>query len=169
MSVITYRFHREAMATLPATPVEAVFDLMDDPVRLAAHMGRRSAMMAGAMMRINTDARLGRAVGSVIWISGRVLGLPLSLQEAVVERTPPVRKSWETVDEPKLLVIGRYRMGFDLTTSSPGTSARIWIDYDLPEHGLARLFGWLLGGAYAAWCVKQMVKEVTQSFRGRQP
>ena len=109
-----YRFHREATATL-AAPVEVVFALLDDPAHIGAHMGRRSAMMAGALMRTETDTRQGQAVGSVIRMAGRVLGVNLTLEEAVIERVPPRRKVWETLGDPKLLVIGRYRMGFDQT------------------------------------------------------
>lgn len=159
-----YRFHREATATIPA-PVEAVFALMDDPRRLGAHMGRRSLAMGGLTMRTQTDDRQGQAVGSVIRMSGRWLGLALSLEEAVVERVPHQRKAWETCGEPHLLVIGRYRMGFDLAQDSPGARLRVWIDYDLPAHGLSRGLGWLLGRLYAGWCVRQMVQEAVLAGR----
>jgi len=163
-----YRFHREATATL-AAPVEVVFALLDDPSRIGAHMGRRSAMMAGALMRTETDARHGQAVGSVIRMTGRVLGVNLTLEEAVVERVPPRRKAWETLGEPRLLVIGRYRMGFDLAPQAGGAGLRVWIDYDLPAHGVPRWLGGLLGHVYADWCVRQMVREAAQAFGGGQP
>ena len=163
-----YRFHREATATL-AAPVEVVFALLDDPAHIGAHMGRRSAMMAGALMRTETDTRHGQAVGSVIRMAGRVLGVNLTLEEAVIERVPPRRKVWETLGDPKLLVIGRYRMGFDLTPVANKVDLKVWIDYDLPARGVPRWLREPLGRVYADWCVRQMVREAAQAFGGERP
>ena len=168
MTVSAYRFHREATATL-AAPVEVVFALLDDPAHIGAHMGRRSAMMAGALMRTETDTRQGQAVGSVIRMAGRVLGVNLTLEEAVIERVPPRRKVWETLGDPKLLVIGRYRMGFDLTPVANKVDLKVWIDYDLPARGVPRWLRVPLGRVYADWCVRQMVREAAQAFGGERP
>lgn len=164
----TYRFHHEARTTL-AAPVEAVFTWLDDPTRFAAHMGRRSLMMAGNVMRTETDANHGQAVGSVIHMGGSMLGFPLFVEETIVERTPPIHKAWETVGEPRLLVFGRYRMGFNLAAGSDGTDLSVWIDYDLPVRGIPRWLGGLFSRFYADWCVKQIVQEATQAFSAGQP
>lgn len=160
-----YPFHRELSASLAASP-EAVFPLLDDPVRLAAHMGQRSAMLAGGKMRTETDERLGQEVGSVIRMSGRILGMSIWLEEAVVERVSPQRKTWETLGEPQLLVIGRYRMGFDLAQRGQGTLLRVWIDYNLPSSRWQRWLGRLFGGMYADWCVRKMVQTTAQAVKG---
>lgn len=47
-----------------------------------------------------------RAVGSLIRVSGRVLGMKLLVEEMVTERILPWRKTWEARGEPQLLVIG---------------------------------------------------------------
>lgn len=158
MTVEAYGYHRETEVTV-AAPVEVVFALLDDPVRLGAHMGRRSVMMAGATMQTETDALGGHAVGSVIRMSGRALGFRLSLQESVVEWVPPQRKVWETLGEPRLLVIGRYRMGFELAPVMNSTGLRIWIDYELPKKGWSHWLGLFFGQAYADWCLQKMAKE----------
>lgn len=49
-------------------------------------------------MEIFTDQGGGRAVGSRVRMSGQIMGIPLSLEEVVVERDPPSRKAWETLD-----------------------------------------------------------------------
>jgi hypothetical protein len=36
-------------------------------------------------------------------------------------------KVWETIDEPRLLVIGRYRMSFGVEPLGTGSCFRIWI------------------------------------------
>ncbi|MBT9508636.1 SRPBCC family protein [Rhodoferax sp.] len=158
-----YQFHREATADIAARP-QTVFDLLDDHKRLAGHMEKPSLMMAGGTMQIETDKRRGQAVGSQIRVKGRVLGIPLSVEETVIEYEPPLRKTWETSAEPKLLVIGRYRMGFDLTPHADKTRLRVWIDYVLPDGVLARWLGRLLSNVYANWCVSRMIGDAKKAF-----
>lgn len=158
-----YRHHHEAVADLPAA-VDEVFAFLDDPQRLAAHMASRSPMMAGATMNTEVDAQGGQAVGSRIRLAGRVLGVSLSVDESITERVPPQRKVWQTLGEPRLLVIGRYRMGFDLQPLAGSTRVRLWIDHDPPPRGWARAVGRLLGGWYARWCVDQMLRGCRQHF-----
>lgn len=121
-------------------------------------------MTAGASMRIDTDERHGQAVGSVIRLSGRVLGLRLSVDEVVTEREPPHRKAWETVGEPKLLVVGAYRMGFTIDPVAGGSRLVVFIDYDLPARGIGRMLGALLGRRYAAWCTRRMAEDARAAF-----
>ena len=105
--------HFETSAFVAAPP-DIVFAYADDPARLSSHMSESLWMMGGGRMEIELDAGRGQSVGSRIRLSGRVLGLELSLEEIVIERVPPQRKVWETTGSPKLLVIGQYRMGFEL-------------------------------------------------------
>jgi len=135
----------------------SVFDALDDHRRLAAHMESNTLIMAGARMAIELDEGGGRAVGSRIGMTGRVLGMALRVDEVVTTYEPPWRKVWETIDEPRLLVIGRYRMGFGVETLGSGSRVRIWIDYRLPAGGLARWLGAAVGRLYARWCTRQML------------
>jgi hypothetical protein len=108
-------------------------------------------------MRFETDGGRGRAIGSHLRMSGRVLGIHLALDEIVTHREPPFRKTWETVDETRILVIGAYRMGFFISPTSGGSRLVVVIDYRLPAHGLARGLGLLLGRTCAGWCIQRMV------------
>ena len=155
--------HYEHSALIPASP-DSVFDYVDDQKRLSSHMSRPSWGMAGARMEIQLDYDRGRRVGSHIRLKGRVLGIPLSVDEMVTQRNPPRRKIWETTDSPKLLVIGHYRMGFEITPSERGSTLRVFIDYALPEKPPARWLGYLLGRRYAAWCTNQMVEDALNHF-----
>lgn len=87
----------------------------------------------------------------------------LSVEEVVSEYNPPVLKTWETRGEPRLLLIGPYRMGFDLAPREGKTQLRVWIDYNLPSGWPGRWLGRLLGAVYADWCVTRMVKDSTSS------
>lgn len=151
-----YPYHFEASTDVPGSP-RSVFDALDDHGRLAAHMESNSLMMAGARMTMQMDDARGQAVGSHIGMTGRVLGVALRVDEVVTTYEPPSRKVWETVDEPRLLVIGRYRMGFGVERLGTGSRVRIWIDYRLPAVGVARWLGAAAGRYYARWCTQQML------------
>ena len=157
-----FQFHHDARAVLRAS-VQAAFEYLDDFKKLSAHMERPSAMMLGSSMEIDTDDGNGRAVGSHVRMQGNVLGIPLSLEEIVVQREPPLRKAWETVDA-QLLVIGQYRLGFELMPHGEACNLRVFIDYDWPQHALSRLGAWLFAKSYARWCTQRMVDDAIKHF-----
>ena len=144
-----------------------VFAHIDDPTRLASHMRKGSWRTAGGQMNTQTDAGRGQTVGSQIRLWGRVLGVELSVEECVVERDPPRRKVWATTVAPKLLVIGHYRMGFELSPQGSDSMLRVFFDYALPERAPARWLARLFGGYYARWCTQQMVDDAVKHFAAR--
>ena len=85
--------HNESSALVSASP-ERVFALIDDHERLSSHMSQSSWRMGGGRMKTVLDERRGQTVGSHIRVSGRILGLELSLNEVVTEREPPTTKVW---------------------------------------------------------------------------
>jgi len=150
--------HEEYIGDVRASPAELFF-VLDDQFRLSAHMTKRSWKMGWGKMDIVLDAQGGHAVGSHIELRGRVFGVALSLDEVVTLREPPYRKRWETVGEPRLLVIGAYAMGFEISPDSSAARIRVDIDYDLPSKGLPRVLGSLFGKSYARWCTRKMVRD----------
>lgn len=161
---MTYARHDEMVVETSAS-AGALFDHLDDQSRLAGHMGKPSAMMMGGRMTYELDDGQGRAAGSVIRMGGRLVGLELFVEEVVTEREPPWRKTWETRGRPKLIVIARYRMGFEITARrSDASTLRVFIDYDLPTAPAARLLGALLAPIYARWCVARMARDAERRF-----
>ncbi len=65
-------------------------------------------------MSYEFDQTEGREIGGRIRLTGAILGMRLYVEEAIVERQPPTRKVWETTGSTHILVIGSYRMGFDI-------------------------------------------------------
>jgi hypothetical protein len=150
-----YPFHHESQVDIDADEA-TLFAHLDDHRRLSGHMEKPSLMMAGAVMRVEMDALQGQAVGSLIRVTGRVLGIHLEVEEVVTERMPPSGKTWETRGEPRLLVIGAYRMGFRISPYAGRSRLVVFIDYQLPPAGLPNALGRLFGRAYAEWCTKRM-------------
>ena len=162
-TAVALPLHAQAMCVVGARP-PSVFEYVDQPQRLSAHMARRSWQLAGASMNIETDAAGGRTVGSHIRLAGRMLGISLYVEGKVVQRKPPDVKAWETVGEPHLLVIGRYRMRVNIEPRGDETHVVIAIDYALPAHALTRWMGTLFGPMYARWCVRQMANDLVRQF-----
>jgi hypothetical protein len=146
--------HYEATAVIPA-PADRVFDFAEDQRR----------RMGGSQMNIEFDKGRGQEVGSRIRLSGRVLGIQLSVEEYVTERNPPCRKVWETTAVPKLVVIGSYRMGFQITPQNDGSLLRVFIDYALPGDVPARWLGYIFGSYYTKWVYSANGERNSKAFR----
>lgn len=155
--------HHEDSALIPAR-AEDVFAYVDDQPRLSSHMSQSSWAMGGGRMETSVDAGRGQEVGSHMRLSGRVLGIELFLEQVVTHREPPRNKAWETIGNPKLLVIGNYRMGLDITPQNDNSILRVFIDYELPATPGTRWLGYLFGRVYAKWCVRQMVQGAREHF-----
>lgn len=158
-----YPNHYESSAIVPA-PADMVFAYADNQAHLSSHMSQSSWKMGGGRMRVELDNGQGQRVGSHIRLSGRVFGMEMAVEEAVTERIPPRRKVWETVGQPRLLVIGQYRMGFDISPQDRGSRLTVFIDYALPAAGFAHWLASIFGSYYARWCTRQMAEGVTEHF-----
>ncbi len=132
---------------LVQSPLDQVFAHVDDHRRLSSHMSEPSWRTGWGRMETDVDEGRGQAVGSRIRLSGRVLGVELSVEEVVVERNPPHRKVWETTGTPKLLVFGHYRMGFELSPQGSRSMLRVFFPagLDACSAGLTR------GGVPSRW------------------
>jgi hypothetical protein len=158
--VYPHRF--ETSVDVNASPA-ALFAGLDDHERLSAHMMESSSMMAGNAMQFGFDETKGRSIGSKIRMSGHMLGFDLELEEVVTERVPPRRKVWETVDEPRLLVLGNYRMGFEIGERDATSRLTVFIEYDDPPVPWG-LVGRLFGPIYARWCTESMAQGAKWQF-----
>ena len=158
-----YPRHDESTVLVRAS-ADRLFAHVDDHVRLSSHMSESSWMMGGGRMDVELDEGRGQRIGSRIGVAGRVFGIQLSLEEIVTERVPPRHKVWETTIPPRLLVIGHYRMGFDITPTRDAAELRVFIDYALPEKASTRWLGYVFSRYYARWCTRRMVRDARKHF-----
>jgi len=165
---VTSNQHDEVVVEVRA-PAAALFAHLDDQERLAGHMEKPSMMMMGGRMSYEFDAARGRAVGSIIRMGGNFLWLRLSVEEAIVVREPPRLKVWETHGAPQLLIIGAYRMGFEIDPIDSGSGLRVFIDYQRPAGLVGRVLGALFAPVYARWCVNRMAKDAQRQFAAAAP
>ena len=160
---MTYARHDEVCVEVNAAP-STLFDHLDDQERLAAHMNKPSSMMMGGRMFYEFDAGRGRTVGSVIRMGGNFVWLRLFVEEAVTQHDRPRSKSWETRGVPRLVIIGHYRMGFQIEEAGAASRLRVFIDYDLPNRLVGRVLGALFAPMYARWCVQRMADDAKVTF-----
>lgn len=156
--------HRYESTGVVHAPMDQVFAHLDDHTQLSAHMGESSWKLGGGRMGVQLDEGRGQVPGSRIQLSGRVFGLQLSVDEVVTEHDPPRRKVWETIGTPTLLVIGQYRMGFELSRQGEDSLLRVSIDYALPVAAPARWLGRGFARYYARWCTQKMVDDAARHF-----
>ncbi len=156
-----YTRHYEAREFISAKATE-VFAYIDDHANFSSHMKESSWVMGGGHMDVSIDGGRGQKVGSHIKLSGKIFGITLFLDEIITHRESPNVKEWETVNSPKLLVIGNYKMKVEVEPQKEGSLLWVSIDYDLPSANA--WIGKLFGAAYAKWCVEQMIKGVRTKF-----
>lgn len=151
-------YHEDAAINTSST---TLFDYLNDHTRLSSHMSKSSWMMGGGQMTTSIDEGRGQRVGSHIRLSGKAFGVSIYLDEVVTRYEPPRFKSWETVGTPKLIIIGHYRMGVEITSGEYST-LRVFIDYNLPQ--THTWLGYLFSKTYAKWCVRQMLYGAREYF-----
>ena len=156
--------HYEDHTSVP-TPPEELFAYIDDHARFSSHMNQSSWMMGGGRMEVSVDDGRGQKVGSHIRLSGTAFGMKLFLDEVVTRHEPPRIKTWKTVGDLRLLVIGHYGMGIEITPQGSNSMMRVYIDYRLPKANV--WLGWSFGGMYAKWCVGQMVSGARNQFKNK--
>jgi hypothetical protein len=161
-----YPLHDEENVVVDVSGDE-LFLHMDDPARLGAHMGKRSMMMMGGRMAYSLDDAQGRAVGSVIRMTGSFAGIELRVEEVVVERAPPQRKVWETRGPQRLIVLDGYRMGFEIVPDDRQSRLRVFLDYRCSQQRRGYRVRRALARVYARWCVSRMAKDPARHFSQR--
>lgn len=143
---------------------DTVFAFVDNHHNFASHMNNSQWWMAGGKFETKIDEGKGQKIGSHIQMSGKILGINMFLDEVIIKREPPFRKSWETVGDLSLLVIGNYELGFELEPENNNSKLKVYIDYGLPRSLRTRWLGIFFGEMYAKMCVQQMINGVKDHF-----
>lgn len=154
-----YGQHYEDSVFIPA-PAQEVFSYVDDHSNYYSHVIKFSRIVGGRM-DLQMDEGHGQSVGSHIRLSGKVLGKPLSLEEAITKGEPPHINTWETVGIPKFLIVGQYQYNVQIEPQRNGSMLRVSFYSDPPKES-----GWLrrwFSRVYTKLCGREMV-EVTRGY-----
>jgi len=143
-------------------PPHDVFMFMDDITHSGMHMSKRSMAMMGG--RLNLELLSPNSTGpdvSYRW-RGRAMGLPIDFTVVVTKWIEGKERIWETIGDPKVIVIGWFQMFLNLTQTDGKTSATLGITYDQPRGLLGKLLCVLLGPWYAKWCLHSMLEDAAR-------
>jgi hypothetical protein len=132
-----------------------VFAFADDFSKLSSHMSTSSLMMMGSSVQTSFDGGPRPSRRLACPDDREMLGDDLVLDEVVRVREPPYRKEWETIEHPRLLVIGDDRLGFEIASVGEYANLRAFIVYNLPSSPGLRLLGYVFERIYARWCVQR--------------
>lgn len=154
------RYQEEKLINATA---QDVFSYVDDHNRFSSHMSQPSWRMGGGSMQVTVDEGRGQKVDSHIHLQGKAFGIVINLDEVVTQYEPPFVKTWETVSEPKLIVVGQYQMGVEIQPKGESSLLNVFVEYDPPKTQV--WLGKLFGRMYAKWCVRQMLKNTYTYFQ----
>jgi hypothetical protein len=158
-------FHYETSGLLNSIANDA-FNYLDDHNKLSSHMNKSSWMMMGSRMFTEFDVDCGKKVGSKINMKGKMIGIPLLVNEEITERDLPIKKTWETRGPQRLVILEQYRMGFILKpVSTSVTQLTVFIDYSIPVFGFKHILAILFAKFYAKWCTESIYKDAEVHFR----
>jgi len=160
-----FPFHYETSGLLNSS-IEGAFNYLDDHTKLSGHMNKSSWMMMGSQMLTEFDSAQGKSIGAKIIMRGKMMGVPLFVNEEITERIPQFKKTWETQGPQKLVILDQYKMGFILKPEGKeSTKLTVFIDYCIPTSGFKHLLAVATAKIYAKWCTESMVKDAETHFQ----
>lgn len=145
-------------------PVEKVFAFLDDLSKTGMHMSERSMMMMGSKLELERLPGPEKGEGATFRWSGKVLGLPVNFTETVTRWKKNEEKVWETVGEPRMIILGWYRMRLTTEPKKSGTSVLLEIQYEPPKGFFYKLLSAFLARQYAGWCLNQMLGDTKKGL-----
>ncbi|MGH7333915.1 MAG: hypothetical protein ACREKS_14480 [Candidatus Rokuibacteriota bacterium] len=88
-----------------------------------------------------------------------VAGLTLDFTEVVTEWVPGRHKTWETVGNPRIIIMAHYRIRFTLSLLEHGTLLTLELEYDPRQSWWGRVLSWLLADWYGRWCLRRIGRD----------
>lgn len=142
---------------------QQIFSQLDDFSKTGMHMSESSMMMMGSKLnleQLSTNPGLG---ASYRW-SGKLMGMTMDFSETVTKWQPPKLKEWETVGEPKIIIMSWYRMRFEITAAENGTIVKISISYLPPKVWLYKILSFFFAKLYCNWCLNNMLNDTKREL-----
>lgn len=145
-------------------PPEAVFAHVDDLRNVGWHMRERAMALMGSRLDLEQLSDNATGIGARYRWHGRIAGLTVDLTEVVTEWVPNRRKTWETIGNPRIVLMSHYRMRLTVSPLDHGTLLAFDIQYDPPRSFWGRMLGWLLADWYSRWCFRRMCRDAKKAL-----
>ena len=116
-------------------PAQEVFAHIDDIRNVGGHMTEESSMaMMGSKLKVEVLSSNPTGLGATYRYSGKMMGLTLDFSESVTKYVRNREKVWQTIGEPRLLIMSSYEMRLSVEPLRPSSSRlTVSISYELPR------------------------------------
>jgi hypothetical protein len=141
------------------TSPQKVFSHMDDLSKTGMHMKENSMMMMGSKLSFERLEGPLQGIGTTYRWHGKIMGLPVDITETVTKWTENQEKVWETTGDPKIILLGWYRMILKLMPVKEGTLVSLQIDYTQPNGVFYNFLYFFLSRWYCHWCLNNMLND----------
>jgi hypothetical protein len=148
---------------IKAQPSE-VFKHVDNINNTGTHMSKSNMPMMGGSLKTEILSKNEIGPGATYRMYGKVMGMDIDFTETVTKWIENQERVWETIGDPKLLIMGGYAMNFNVRPSNWGTRLTFGIKYSYPKSAFWKFIAFLLGDWYAKWCLKNMAKDVKRAL-----
>jgi len=143
---------------------------MDDIANVGWHMeGERSMPLMGGKLHHEVLSENITGLGATYRWYGKVMGMTLDFKETVTKWVKNEEKVWSTIEDPKIIIMSKYEMRFNLSPIENGTKVTFEIDYELPRSLFGRILGKLLARKYADWCLRRACEDTKHILEAEQP
>jgi hypothetical protein len=130
-------------------------------------MSRPSLAMLGSALHTEQLSPNPTGPGATYRSHGRVLGLRVDFTARVTRWLPDTEKVWQTIGDPRLIVLGSFEMQLTIKPEAGGSRLVTGIDYTLPKSRAGRLLGRLLSRPYSRWCLHRICRDAKAALEKR--
>ncbi len=138
---------------------EKVFEFMDDVRNMGMHMSRDSRAMMGSHLDLEMLSENTSGPGASYRWKGKVMGMTIDFTMVVTKWIKDIERVWETIGEPKVIVIGKYSMFLKLAPADGSTMTTLGISYEKPKDFFGKVLEFFLGKWYCNWCLNNMLHD----------
>lgn len=143
---------------------DVVFSHIDYVRNIGMHMSKRSMPMMGGSLKTEILSKNDRGLGATYRMYGKVMGMKIDFTEKVTKWIENQEKVWETIGEPKLIIMGGYIMNLNVRPSNFGTRLTFGIKYSYPKSVFWKGISIVVGDWYAKWCLRNMCRDAKKAL-----
>lgn len=145
-------------------PSKDVFECMDDLGVTGMHMTESSMPMMGGKMNLEFLTLQKKGLNTKYRWTGKVLWMPLDFTVLVTKWIEDKEKTWETIDNPKMIIYSWFRMHLKVERIENGSKAFLSISYEKPMGIFNKIICFFLGDWYSKWCLRNILNDTEKSL-----
>lgn len=138
---------------------EKAFAYMDNIGNTGMHMTKSSMPMMGSKLELKQLSENATGLNSKFRWFGKMMGFTMDFTVVVTKWIKDKEKVWETIGEPKMIILGWYKMHLVLSPEGKNTKAELSLAYTKPTGLFFKFIAFFLAPFYANWCLNNMLQD----------